>query len=82
AYAGLAERGYEYGPAFRGLRSMWRRGRELFAEVGVPEDAGVDPAGFGLHPVLFDAALHAVALSTDTDTAQTQLPFSWHAVSL
>ncbi|MCV7074642.1 SDR family NAD(P)-dependent oxidoreductase [Mycobacterium szulgai] len=32
--------------------------------------------------MLFDAALHAVALSTDTDTAQTQLPFSWHAVSL
>ncbi len=82
AYARLAERGYEYGRAFRGLRSMWRRGQEVFVEVGVPEDAGVDLGGFGLHPVLFDAALHAVALAADTGTAQTLLPFSWRAVSL
>nr|WP_281254846.1 SDR family NAD(P)-dependent oxidoreductase [Mycobacterium angelicum] len=80
AYARLAERGYEYGPAFRGLRSMWRRGQEVFAEVGVPEDAGVDLAGFELHPALFDAALHAMPLAADT--TQTQLPFSWHVVSL
>ncbi len=32
-YEALAGRGYEYGPAFRGLRALWRRGREVFAEV-------------------------------------------------
>ena len=26
AYERLAARGYEYGPAFQGLRAMWRRG--------------------------------------------------------
>src|SRR6185437_3408340 len=31
AYDRLAERGYEYGPAFRGVRAAWRRGEELFA---------------------------------------------------
>ena len=56
AYARLAGRGYEYGPAFRGLRAMWRRGEEVFAEVALPE--GVDLGGFGIHPVLLDAALH------------------------
>ena len=35
-YERLAERGYGYGPAFRGLTSMWRRGDEVFAEVTLP----------------------------------------------
>ena len=35
-YEQLAERGYGYGPAFRGLTSMWRRGDEVFAEVTLP----------------------------------------------
>jgi len=80
AYEQLTGRGYEYGPAFRGLRAMWRRGDEVFAEVAVPEDAGVDVAGFGIHPVLLDAALHAVGLTGEQ--AQTLLPFSWQGVSL
>ena len=37
AYQQLAERGYEYGPAFQGLQAMWRRGNEVFAEVAVPD---------------------------------------------
>jgi polyketide synthase 7 len=80
AYERLAGRGYEYGPAFRGLQAMWRRGDEVFAEVAVPADAGVDVAGFGIHPVLLDAALHALGLTDEQ--AQTVLPFSWQGVSL
>ncbi|TGB14477.1 type I polyketide synthase [Streptomyces sp. MZ04] len=78
AYARLAERGYGYGPAFRGLRAMWRRGDEVFAEVALPGDT--DPAGFGLHPALLDAALHA-ALSTVAERGLA-LPFSWTGVRL
>ncbi|WP_161966787.1 polyketide synthase dehydratase domain-containing protein, partial [Mycobacterium marinum] len=33
-YERLARRGYGYGPAFQGLRAVWRRGRDVFAEVG------------------------------------------------
>ena len=80
AYQQLTTRGYEYGPAFRGLRAMWRRGDELFAEVAVPTDAGVDVGGFGIHPVLLDAALHVLGVTGDP--AQTVLPFSWQGVSL
>ena len=32
---------------------------KLFAEVALPADAGLSVAGFGVHPVLLDAALHA-----------------------
>ena len=84
-YERLAERGYGYGPAFRGLTSMWRRGDEVFAEVTLPADAGVSVAGFGVHPVLLDAALHAVILSSDSgELAEGSMlvPFSWQQVSL
>ncbi|MCA2313526.1 type I polyketide synthase [Mycobacterium sp. WUMAC-025] len=84
-YEQLAERGYGYGPAFRGLTSMWRRGDEIFAEVNLPADAGVSVTGFGVHPVMLDAALHAVILaSEDDELAQGSIlvPFSWQQVSL
>ncbi|MFD0410011.1 beta-ketoacyl synthase N-terminal-like domain-containing protein [Kitasatospora sp. NPDC127116] len=49
----------EYGPAFRGLSRMWRRGDDLFGEVrGDFPDAG----RFALHPALLDAALHPARL--------------------
>ncbi|MBV8788631.1 MAG: SDR family NAD(P)-dependent oxidoreductase, partial [Mycobacterium sp.] len=84
-YDRLAERGYGYGPAFRGLTSMWRRGDEVFAEVTMPADAGVSAAGFGVHPVMLDAALHAVILASDSaELAEGSMlvPFSWQQVSL
>jgi mycoketide-CoA synthase len=84
-YERLAERGYRYGPAFRGLTSMWRRGDELFAEVTLPADAGVSLTGFGVHPVMLDAALHAVVLASDSAElaeGSVLVPFSWQNVSL
>ncbi|BBX96268.1 hypothetical protein MLAC_15620 [Mycobacterium lacus] len=77
AYERLAGRGYEYGPAFRGLRAMWRRGEEVFAEVAVPEVAVVG-GGFGIHPVVLDAALHALGVAGEGGA--TVLPFSWRGV--
>ncbi|HEX5254872.1 MAG TPA: SDR family NAD(P)-dependent oxidoreductase [Mycobacterium sp.] len=79
AYARLAQRGYEYGGAFQGLRGVWQRGDEIFAEIAVPEASAQD-GGFGVHPVLLDAALHAIGVAAEQD--QTVLPFSWQGVSL
>ena len=75
-YARLAELGYDYGPAFRGLRAVWRHGDDLFAEV----ESEVDTAGYALHPALLDAALHAQLLAGDGENAEAgrpMLPFSW-----
>src|SRR5271168_3081100 len=81
-YQRLAARGYQYGPAFQGLTALWRRGDELFAEVTLPQAAG-GVGGFGVHPVLLDAALHAAAVTFDGDgVAEIALPFSWQGVSL
>ncbi|MGW1819832.1 type I polyketide synthase, partial [Streptomyces sp. NPDC002125] len=79
AYDRLAEQGYGYGPVFQGLKAVWTRGEEIFAEVALPDEAHEDAGRFGLHPALLDAALHSVLL---TGEGETVLPFSWTGVSL
>ncbi|WP_125049059.1 polyketide synthase dehydratase domain-containing protein [Streptomyces chrestomyceticus] len=48
-YARMAEHGFDYGPAFRGLVRAWRRADEVFAELALPEAAGPLTAGT-VHP--------------------------------
>ncbi|OLF04512.1 type I polyketide synthase, partial [Actinophytocola xanthii] len=79
-YDTAAADGFGYGPAFRGLRSAWRRDTEIFAEVALPAQAR-DAAAFGLHPALLDAAVQAVPFATP-DEAGPRLPFAWEDVSL
>ncbi|MFK4273086.1 SDR family NAD(P)-dependent oxidoreductase [Streptomyces milbemycinicus] len=78
-YEELADAGFSYGPVFRGLRAAWRRGGQVFAEVSLPAD---ETGGFGVHPALLDAALHALGpVSRDTDEpGSARLPFSWGEV--
>ncbi|WP_346012487.1 type I polyketide synthase, partial [Streptomyces sp. SID3343] len=57
-YDDLVERGLECGPAFRGLRTVWHRGRDVFAEIALPE--GTEATGYGLHPALLEAVTHAM----------------------
>ncbi|MFD5307885.1 SDR family NAD(P)-dependent oxidoreductase, partial [Streptomyces rochei] len=88
AYEVFRERGYGYGPVFRGLRAAWRRGEELFAEVALPEEASDEAGRFGLHPALLDATMHAAILNDSTDPGHedddggTVIPFAWNDVSL
>jgi acyl transferase domain-containing protein/NADPH:quinone reductase-like Zn-dependent oxidoreductase/short-subunit dehydrogenase/acyl carrier protein len=91
-YDRLAGGGYEYGPTFQGLRNVWRRGDELFAEVCLPESELTHAASFGIHPALLDATLHALGagiFGEESDLAEQggagaglRLPFSWGGVSL
>ncbi|MEU9993767.1 polyketide synthase dehydratase domain-containing protein, partial [Streptomyces sp. NPDC048045] len=76
---------YGYGPAFQGLRAVWRRGEDLFAEVALPEVVAEDAGAFGLHPALLDAVLHASALVGGVEEGgqgQVRLPFAWTGVEL
>ncbi|MGW5449824.1 type I polyketide synthase [Streptomyces asiaticus] len=81
-YADLAERGFGCGPAFRGLRAVWRRGEEVFAEVALPEEQGAEAGGFGIHPALLDAALHPALLEASEDGQGLRQPLDWNGLVL
>ncbi|MEV4054638.1 SDR family NAD(P)-dependent oxidoreductase [Amycolatopsis sp. NPDC049688] len=77
-YAALADAGYHYGPAFRGLRAAWRGDGEVFAEVALPATDA-----FAVHPALLDAALHALGLGGFfPGDGRARLPFAFTDVAL
>ncbi|WP_227979259.1 type I polyketide synthase [Nocardia spumae] len=83
-YDDLAARGLGYGPAFQGVRRLWRAGADVLAEVTLPAEIAADAPRFGLHPALLDAALHAAVdeLGADLPNGTVPLPFSFHGVRL
>ncbi|ATL32842.1 Malonyl CoA-acyl carrier protein transacylase [Streptomyces formicae] len=89
-YARLDAVGHGHGPAFRALRSVWRAGDELFAEVtvgegevGEGEDRPLSVDGFGIHPALLHAALQpALAAGSDGGDGLPLLPVEWRGLTL
>ena len=79
-YERLLARGVAYGEEFRGLRAVWRRDDELFAEAELPEPLKADAGEYGLHPALLDAALHALLVEPADEAIR--LPFAWTGVTL
>ncbi len=79
-YDDFADTGLTYGPLFRSLHAVWRRGREVFAEVVLPEDSDADR--FGLHPAALDACTHALRVAGGGDGGVGRVPFCWTGVEL
>ncbi|HET6346381.1 MAG TPA: type I polyketide synthase, partial [Myxococcota bacterium] len=84
-YERLGDIGFNYGPAFQGLRAAWQKGEEIYAEVELGEDQREQAGSFVLHPALLDAALHGgllTAMRTGSAIESTDLPFLWRDISL
>ncbi|MFC8104398.1 SDR family NAD(P)-dependent oxidoreductase, partial [Streptomyces sp. NPDC057363] len=88
-YDELRERGVGYGPAFQGVRAVWRRGEEVFAEVALPEEHRKEAGRFGIHPALLDAALQTGTFggALDADKPEEEagrpvLAFAWNGLVL
>ncbi|MEU9256825.1 polyketide synthase dehydratase domain-containing protein, partial [Streptomyces sp. NPDC048270] len=81
-YEGFRERGLDYGPAFRGLTELWRKGDTAYGLIRLPD--GLSAGDFGVHPALLDAALHTLmgVRGQDPDDRQVLLPFEWTGVEL
>ncbi|MGF1338554.1 SDR family NAD(P)-dependent oxidoreductase [Streptomyces flavovirens] len=85
-YPRLHGEGYDYGPVFRGVRTAWRLGDTVLAELELPDEARQDAARHTLHPALLDSALHATSLTDegpgdDTPAGTIALPFAWTGVT-
>ncbi|MFI0731688.1 SDR family NAD(P)-dependent oxidoreductase [Streptomyces sp. NPDC021225] len=83
-YERLAALGYQYGPEFQGLRAAWRHGGDIVAEVCLPGAQAAESDRFAVHPALWDAALHplALGLAEGRETRRIRLPFVWSGLTL
>ncbi|WP_179888951.1 polyketide synthase dehydratase domain-containing protein, partial [Streptomyces sp. wa1063] len=83
-YERLAEQEYAYGPAFQGLRRVWKGADEgeLFAEVSLADEQRTDAERFQLHPALLDSALHLLLPGVVDEDRAAVLPFTWAGVSV
>ncbi|RBM08415.1 type I polyketide synthase [Streptomyces sp. PT12] len=80
-YGRLADRGLQYGPAFKGLRAVWSHGEEVYAEAELESANGGD-GDYHLHPALFDAALQSALVPGLDSESGTFLPFALRGVRL
>nr|WP_234808375.1 type I polyketide synthase [Mycolicibacter kumamotonensis] len=82
-YQRAAERGYNYGPVFRGVVALWTGDDEVFADIALPEQARDQVRGYVLHPALLDAALHGFShLGIAAEPGKVLLPFVWEQVNV
>ncbi|MFJ7898897.1 SDR family NAD(P)-dependent oxidoreductase, partial [Streptomyces anthocyanicus] len=81
-YDRLAAQEYAYGPAFQGLRRVWRGDGEIYAEVALPEEQRADAGRYVLHPALLDAALHPLLPGVADQDRAALLPFAWSGVTI
>ncbi|MBL7260320.1 type I polyketide synthase, partial [Paractinoplanes lichenicola] len=84
-YDSLADGGFDYGPAFRGLREVWRHDGDLYAAATLPEVATASSGGgFGVHPALLDTLLHALVAggAIEVQGENGWMPFAWSGVRL
>ena len=65
----------------RAVRSAWRRGDEVFAEVGLPREHRDDAARYGIHPALLDGIAELAGLTEQQDV-RWQQDLRWRQATL
>jgi acyl transferase domain-containing protein/acyl-CoA synthetase (AMP-forming)/AMP-acid ligase II/acyl carrier protein len=60
-YAAMSERGLRYGPAFRGVRQIYKREGEALSRVGLAKELAHSASRYQVHPALLDAGLQTLA---------------------
>jgi acyl transferase domain-containing protein/aryl carrier-like protein len=79
-YARLRALGADFGPAFRGVRRLWRGDGEALVEVERPAALPDATGDTILHPALLDACLQVVAGAIDTPDATLLVPMAADAI--
>ncbi|MFD5466132.1 amino acid adenylation domain-containing protein [Kitasatospora sp. NPDC127059] len=83
-YRRLAERGYDYGPAFRAVAEVWAGPGEALARIRPTDGLGPDAADHHLHPVLLDACFQTLLTTRlhEPEDGGVRLPVSIAEVRL
>ncbi|GAB7185417.1 amino acid adenylation domain-containing protein [Kitasatospora sp. Ki12] len=83
-YRRLAERGYDYGPAFQAVAEVWAGPGQALARIRPTAGLGPDAAGHHLHPVLLDACFQTLLTTTlhAPEGGSVRLPVSIEEVRL
>ncbi len=80
-YDFTAQVGFVYGPAFQGMEAAWKVGEDVYAEAALAKEQSSEAERFGIHPALFDSALHPIFVGADAAKG-VRLPFSFSGVAL
>ena len=62
-YAILNEFGYNYGPAFQGIKNIWATEDQLLAKISLPEQLKDKAYEYHLHPSLLDACFQTLVFN-------------------
>lgn len=62
-YAMLRSRGVEYGPHFRAVQRVWKKGRTALGQIRLPDSLQVGTGIYQIHPALLDACLQVLAVT-------------------
>jgi acyl transferase domain-containing protein/acyl carrier protein len=73
-YRRMESTGLRFGPAFRGMVSVWRGPAQSLARLRLPEELERETADYTLHPVLLDACLQAVIAALPEVSGDLLLP--------
>ena len=73
-YGQAAERGLEFGPAFRSLERLWMGNGEA---IGLVCSLGHEASRYHFHPAQLDACFHPIFLLLDASSDRTYLPVSY-----
>jgi len=60
-YRRLRESGLQYGPAFQGMKRLWRGDGEALGQVELPRSIESEAKAYQIHPALLDACIQVMA---------------------
>ncbi|PTQ76079.1 acyl transferase domain-containing protein [Nitrosomonas oligotropha] len=66
-YVSLKQRGLDYGPCFRTITELQRKGAEVLARIALHPDLEKDFAAYRLHPTLLDGCFQSLIACMDGD---------------
>ncbi|MBX9679350.1 MAG: SDR family NAD(P)-dependent oxidoreductase [Gemmataceae bacterium] len=75
-YEKVRKAGLDYGPDFRCVEKLWRKGSDWLALLQLPDELAKECQRYAIHPALFDACLHAIFADVHcrTDSDRIYLP--------